>query len=123
MLYKQNMISFFNDNKIYIVGIIIVLIVIAYFAIDYQIKNTLYYELRKIEKENIRKIKKIKQQKLIEMQKKQQAYKQTRQTNQGHDGDSYIDPAQDIYNDDEQIEEEKRSEKLSKDNFMMRDLI
>lgn len=118
--------AFLGDNRIYIFCVVIVLIIIAYFTIDYQIRNTLKHELKQMEKENIKrmKIKKIRQQKMMEMQRRQQMAQ--RQNQQKHDTDSYIDPAQEAYeeeHDQRPTNEEKRSERLSKDNFMMRDLI
>ncbi len=116
--------SFLNDNKAYICIALIVVVVIFYYLIDYQIKSTLRNEIKKIQtkKHKKDKIQKIRQQRAMrEME--------MRNENQ-HDMDSYVDPAE-KYRDDQQHEHDHGHDhehfhqdraRLSKDDILMRDL-
>lgn len=100
--------SFLNNNKIYLlIGAVIVLLLL-YFLLDYQIKLTLKNEMKKIsdKKKQIHKKNKLKQ---IRMQMKSEQ----------QDGvDSYIDPAEN-YREEEMDERPKR---LERDDMLIRDI-
>jgi hypothetical protein len=119
--------SFITDNKTYIICITIAIIIIVYFLIDYQIKNTLIKELQRIRGEKHKKIKiqRIKQQRMQKKTHTEQPKKNTVEKFNQHDMDSYVDPAEKNI-DREYGDEDDRNgfnEKLSKDNIYMRDML
>lgn len=115
------MMQFLNNNKVYIICIILITIIVLYYFIDYKVKTTLKNELKKMGE---RKYKKIKLQKLNEQQMQQQ-----HNENIQHDIDSYIDPAEryvrneNAENNNENNYEKHESRRLSKDDILMRDLV
>jgi hypothetical protein len=114
--------SFFNDNKVYIIGAVLIIIIIMYYLIDYQIRTTLWNELKKIgDKKNKKlKIQKIKQQKMAQMK---QRYVEEQDQEPQYDMDSYVDPAAKYVRHDEEDDDQMPQERLSKDNIYMRDLM
>lgn len=127
--------SFINDNKVYITVALFVIIVIVYYLIDYQIKNTLFSELRKIGEKKTKKIKlqKIKQQKIAQKMKMKQQYSEEhndQENQQQYDMDSYIDPAtkytrheEEDGDEEQEMRNRMQQERLSKDNIYMRDIM
>ena len=102
---------FGGDKKVYVISAVIVLFVVVYFLINYQVKETLHRELRKLSDR-----KKKKERSLLMKQRKMM---QMRDENR-NDMDSYQDPAEG-YNENNDNNEHYDNQRLSKDDMLMRD--
>ena len=105
----------FGDKKVYVISAVIVLLVIMYFLINYQVKDTLHRELRKLSD------RKKKKQKTLLMNQKRLMH--TRDDENQNDMDSYQDPAERHNEDNENDEYYDKHERLSKNDMGMRDFV
>ena len=112
------MFNLIENNKVYAGIISVVIVIILYYLIDYQIKSTLKQEIKKMQ---IKKYKRAKHAKMIKNKKNASSARRVEETEQQMDQqgdiDSYMDPAEG-YDDNA-----GNNEKLTKDNMLMRDLV
>lgn len=110
-----------NNNKLYVACIILVILVITVFLINYQINRVVKEEIGKYHKRKALRQRKMmmKRNKMMEQENRQQ---HAMQENGMMDNDSYMDPVdrhqQD--DDDEPNNEEFDNNRLSKENIGMR---
>lgn len=115
------MLNILNNGKVYLFCLLVIFLVGLYFFVNYQTKEVLKHELKKMseKKHKKQKLLQLKHQKLMQLQELQQ-----RQQDRNRDMDSYIDPGERYI--EEQAEDRhpggyERS-RLSKEDFMMRDV-
>lgn len=77
------------DNKLYWIGLLILVVVLVGFLIDYQIKNTVRKELNKLK----HKLKKLRALKMKQRQVRPQQNNISKEENK-EDIDSYVDPVE-----------------------------
>lgn len=112
-----------NDNRIYLLFLLVGISVILYFFVTYQAKQVLKHELKKMseKKQKKQKLLHMKQQRLMKMRHMQE------NTQCNRDMDSYIDPNErfGMNDDDEQYldhNDQHERARLSRDDIMQRDL-
>lgn len=104
-----------SSDKIYVIGLIIGVIVLLGFGINYYVKKLVNDEMASIRKEKMRR-------KMRSNKKMMRQRRVPRQNNLTDDMDSYIDPADDDDNERDMPERRKRGRKYNNENIMMRDI-
>jgi hypothetical protein len=136
-----------SNDKIYLICIIIFILVVYYFLINNKITNIVKEEINKIEKKKLKRYKmnelnemnKLKQKQMMYMMKKkseEETINKLAEQNAHkfiHEGDSYMDPLENIKIDEQENEQENDQEndgqhenveraRLTRDSMGMRDL-
>ncbi len=129
-----------EKKNLYIGGLVVVVLVIMYFLHSYQTKRLIHDELKNIAKEKKKRLVKqmMKREKISQNQNKQREYQdfsdeeiqnEANINMNQQDMDSYIDPGNDMRNDDtmmNQIPQQPPSHsgsRISANNIMMRDMM